>query len=77
MMVIKPMEQAYFNFHHFKEGQPMILYKDFENIFRIPEIFEQFLLAKTLFEKSIEDAEYNWRYKNARKKLKLMVDSAK
>ncbi len=55
----------------------MILYKDFENIFRIPEIFEQFLLAKSLFEKSIEDAEYNWRYKDARKKLKLMVDGAK
>ena len=55
----------------------MLLYKDFENIFRIPEIFDQFLLAKSLFEKSIEDAEYNWKYKDARKKLKLMVDGAK
>lgn len=55
----------------------MLLYKDFENIFRIPEIFDQFLLVKSLYEKAIEDEESNWKYKDARKKLKLMVDSAK
>ena len=55
----------------------MILYKDFENIFRIPEIFDQFMTTKTKKEKSIQDKESNWRYKDARKKLKLMVDGAK
>ena len=55
----------------------MLLYKDFENIFRNPEIFEQFLLTKTLFEKSTQDEDWNWKYKDARKKLKLMIDGAK
>lgn len=55
----------------------MLLYKDFENIFRIPEIFEQFLLTKEIFEKSMQDEDWNWKYKDAKKKLKHMVDSAK
>ena len=54
----------------------MILYKDFENIFRNPEIFEQFMFTKELFEKR-HDEDADWKYKGARKKLKRMVEDAK
>ena len=55
----------------------MLLYKDFENIFRNPDIFNQFNTVKALYEARNIDEDANWRYKDARKKLKLMIDGAK
>lgn len=54
----------------------MLLFKDFENIFRDPAIFNQFMETKKLFENRI-DEDADWKYKDARKKLKRMVEGAK
>lgn len=54
----------------------MILYKDFENIFRDTVIFDQFMLTKKLFE-TRNDEDMDWKYRDARKKLKHMVENAK
>ena len=54
----------------------MLLYKDFENIFRDPNIFTQFLFVKELYEKRV-DEDADWKYKRERKKLKLMIEEAK
>lgn len=54
----------------------MLLYKDFENIFRNPDIFNQFIFVKDLYNKRI-DEDADWKYKRERKKLKLMLEEAK
>lgn len=55
----------------------MLLYVDFETIFANPDIMEQFNLTKNLYDQRLNDEDTNWKYKDVRKKLKMMIDKAK